>query len=91
MNHLSIGYWNINGLKDKIDGTIVKTVNNFDIFCFAETWLKDPYCNVNMFTDKYVYCKDAQKLPNTKKGRYSGGFALMINTRIRISRVNVLM
>jgi exonuclease III len=83
MSYLTIGYWNINGINNKIDDTIVQTVNNFDIYCFAETWLKEPDYIVNMFNDKYVYCKDALKLTNTKNGRNSGGLALIIKKNIR--------
>jgi exonuclease III len=80
INNLKIASWNVHGLGDKInDVDFVNNISNFHICFLLETWCTDTF-NLD---DKYVYCKNASKKKN-RRGRYSGGIAVIIDKRIRI-------
>ena len=75
--NLSISYWNIEGLHDKIHGCKIPYLNKHlksDIEILSETWGKCTHYNE---IDNYDLIKiDTQKDPSIKKGRNSGGIII---------------
>ena len=75
--NLKIGYWNVTGLKDKIDDvSFLKELQSYDVCFLSETWL------INDVTIKgfRVQCKNAIKLHN-RSGRNSGGIVVLIKQK----------
>ena len=72
--NLSIGYLNIEGLHDKVQGCKIKQLNDYfkcDIEILSETWGKcDHYNDVEGYN--YII-NETQKDFMIKKGRSSGG------------------
>lgn len=86
LKYLSIGQWNVHGLKDKISNQdFMNEIKDFDVSFLSETWLKDKVkLNENDF---YVDHVPATKKKN-KQGRFSGGVTVLIKPNLsKIIRV----
>ena len=77
---LKIGFWNINGLRHKIDDIdFIDVVQNYDILALGETWLT-PEDNPQV---EGYYCYSSCRNKQSVSKFYSGGIAFLIKEEIR--------
>lgn len=93
---LNIGFWNISGLQNKLDGTcsavdansFINFIKTFDVFCFIETWA---YKMKQFMIDGYE-CYDVIRKRHAKALRNSGGIVVFIKKQcydmFNISNIN---
>ena len=77
---MKIGYWNINGVKHKVDDEdFIDIVNKYDILALGETWLTP---EDNLQIDGY-YCYSSCRNKSAGSKFYSGGIVFLVKDEIK--------
>ena len=77
---LNIAAWNVHGIQKKLDIVeFVDRITSFDITFLVETW----YVNNLELPNSYVYCKHASKITGKRRGRHSGGLAVVVKKNLK--------
>ena len=77
---LNFGFWNIEGLSEKLDDTdFLSKISEFDLFFMVETWLPYGTRDINI-PDFYSFSK-CRKEMLTNARRSSGGITILVKSK----------
>ena len=79
LDNLSIIFWNIEGLKKKMNLDLTNFIKKFSIIALYETWVESS----NGIEGYRKFEKSAQKMGGFKKGRRAGGLVVFIKSCIK--------